>query len=563
MANVIFKRGLQTNLNSIAKEDGVFYLTTDTGRLYVDIDNERKLLNQTVQFVGSITELMNKSAAWTTEAERNAHINDLYYVTGGSSTNNGGGNILCVFTNAVNENGGWVQINPDTDTYVNSGAFTIGTIVNNSSDITLTLEDQKGSTRATATFAVTGTGGITLSQTGNNLEINSQTYTLSNTATNDIASISLNGSLPSGSSTAISTISFANSNGNVTLSTTSNNTIIIDTKDTKLKQDEFDLTLPSDGSLQLSVGDDSGNSYTSTLSNVGVSLNDNSYIPLVSTAGKTPGAVYSKAEIDTMLNGLDGMTFKGTVGASGATVAILPTTGVKNGDTYIVAENHMAHPAGMSGGDASTDVIIGDMFIASGTETVDSQTGVSSITSGLTWNYVPSGNDSLEAVTYRGLENSSNNQFSLVNEAGATVASVSFAGGTGIEVTSTASSTSVMATTITHSTYSTSSVATTSTNATEFTVVKSITVDNGHVVRIDTDYVTPAEYNLTGASTTAISAFSTTANVGTNAVDVEIGLIDSTGSEHASAIMNLNSSTIKLTAGSNGAVAMNLEWGSF
>ena len=173
MANVIFKRGLQTNLSSIAKEDGVFYLTTDTGRLYVDINNERKLLNQTVQFVGSITELMNKSAAWTTEAERNAHINDIYYVTGGSSTNNGGGNILCVFTNAVNENGGWVQINPDTDTYVNSGAFTVGTIVSNSSDITLTLQDNKGTTRATATFAVTGTGGITLSQNGNNLEINS------------------------------------------------------------------------------------------------------------------------------------------------------------------------------------------------------------------------------------------------------------------------------------------------------------------------------------------------------------------------------------------------------
>ena len=54
MANVIFKRGLQNSLNpNVASQDGVFYLTTDTGRLYVDVDQgngqlKRHLLNQAI-----------------------------------------------------------------------------------------------------------------------------------------------------------------------------------------------------------------------------------------------------------------------------------------------------------------------------------------------------------------------------------------------------------------------------------------------------------------------------------------------------------------------------------
>ena len=34
MANVMFKRGLSANLPEVA-QDGVFYLSTDTNRLYV------------------------------------------------------------------------------------------------------------------------------------------------------------------------------------------------------------------------------------------------------------------------------------------------------------------------------------------------------------------------------------------------------------------------------------------------------------------------------------------------------------------------------------------------
>lgn len=87
---------------------------------------------------------------------------------------------------------------------------------------------------------------------------------------------------------------------------------------------------------------------------------------------------YTKAEIDEKIHDVDAMTYKGTVGGTGATVSTLPSADVKVGDTYKVSE------AGTYGGH-SCDV--GDLLIATGTET----NGI--ITTGLTWTYVPSGDD--------------------------------------------------------------------------------------------------------------------------------------------------------------------------
>ena len=47
MANVIFKRGLQSNLPAAGSvEDGVFYLTTDTNRLYVGVTNSNSVVEK-------------------------------------------------------------------------------------------------------------------------------------------------------------------------------------------------------------------------------------------------------------------------------------------------------------------------------------------------------------------------------------------------------------------------------------------------------------------------------------------------------------------------------------
>ena len=100
MANLMFKRGTQKSLNEnyIVKnlsEDGCFYLTTDTNRLYVSQGANKApvLLNQTVQIVNTTQDLPKSPPAIE---------NDFYYVKGS--------NILAVFSN-----GQWVQINPNTN----------------------------------------------------------------------------------------------------------------------------------------------------------------------------------------------------------------------------------------------------------------------------------------------------------------------------------------------------------------------------------------------------------------------------------------------------------------
>lgn len=153
MANVMFKRGLQTSLPTTA-QDGVFYLTTDTNRLYVGQGNDKapQLLNQTVQIVANVASLPT-----------NPIKNDFYYCTAE--------NILAVYTGtgAYNKDN-WKQINPDTntnnDTRISSGSFgEVDKTTENQLKYTLTLKqkttdvitgvDGEETTAITATLALT------------------------------------------------------------------------------------------------------------------------------------------------------------------------------------------------------------------------------------------------------------------------------------------------------------------------------------------------------------------------------------------------------------------------
>ena len=104
MANVSFKRGLSTALSNVAVEDGVFYLTTDTNRLYVGQGNNLAELNQSV----------TTYATWK-DMEENApkQKGQFYYAIQE--------NVLACYLPELNK---WQQINPDhndnDDTYVSS-----------------------------------------------------------------------------------------------------------------------------------------------------------------------------------------------------------------------------------------------------------------------------------------------------------------------------------------------------------------------------------------------------------------------------------------------------------
>lgn len=97
---VEFLRGKQDELPTSGASNGAFYLTEDTKRLYICLEDNGvpQLLNQTVQIVTSLANLPDPDKG------ANIAINDFYYCSAE--------NILAVYTGK--DAGGWIQINPDT-----------------------------------------------------------------------------------------------------------------------------------------------------------------------------------------------------------------------------------------------------------------------------------------------------------------------------------------------------------------------------------------------------------------------------------------------------------------
>lgn len=106
MANVMFKRGTQTGFNNLTTyQDGCFYLTTDSHRLYVgNGNNKADLVSQ------SVISYPNWAAIEALSTESGLCAEGQFYYAKAE-------NILCTYSN-----GKWVQINPDHnddhDTYV-------------------------------------------------------------------------------------------------------------------------------------------------------------------------------------------------------------------------------------------------------------------------------------------------------------------------------------------------------------------------------------------------------------------------------------------------------------
>jgi len=94
------------------------------------------------------------------------------------------------------------------------------------------------------------------------------------------------------------------------------------------------------------------------------------------------GSFYSAEKVDTLIAGLNAMTYKGTVGEGGDVPSLKTTAtasdGIKVGDTYMVKT---------SGAGPNSGSRAGDLYIATGVE----DKGV--ITGPVTWELVPAGND--------------------------------------------------------------------------------------------------------------------------------------------------------------------------
>lgn len=299
--------------------------------------------------------------------------------------------------------------------------------------------------------------------------------------------------------------SISASNGHITGYTTKN--VKLPT-DLNTKNSEVTVTVGANasgnnnaGSIVVAVKDSDSNTKTGRADNVlYTKITVDGTEKTVYNQGSL-GSFYSAAKIEEKLNAVNAMTYKGTVGSSGATVTALPSSGVKIGDTYKVATK------GTYGGH-SCDV--GDLLIATGTES----SGVITSTT-LTWTYVPSGDDTDTQHNVSVKAGTDAADIVLGNNTGASTTDVTIAAGTAINVTGDEASDTI---TIAHENVTRSDGTNTAVSPAagkSFTVVDEVsTNDQGHVTGIKTKTVNlPTDSNTTYAISTEDVTGSAAANL--------------------------------------------------
>lgn len=586
MANVKFLKGTQEKFNGLTRfTDGAFYLTTDTDRLYfAQSETECVPLNQ---FIRTVTwEQFN--ALTTTQVAKG----DYYYVPEK--------NILavCKDNNATLT---WTQLNPDTNTNTTFDEINFeSSVTDNTVTITEKLKEynaiaaaQTGKT-VDGDLKLKGTNGIALTAENDSaagsttVTIEGDTYSLSANMDNarqyeasvayhvgDIVVINgkyqrCKAEVAADSNTSAAAIigsfeelnagiSLVSANGqdsstfgfkqgaNVTIGQT-NGEIKISAVDTTLQKGSLVVSNNASQGFDIEVSDSGNNKVSGTLNPV-IKVGKSS-VNFVNGEANLP--VYTTSEIDSKFKGLNGMTYKGTIGGA---VATLPDSNVSSGDTYMVAS------ASFEAG--SIIAKNGDLLIATGQEGADGYIP----SNGITWTHVPSGDDNFKNSTYEGIATPGSNTWG-VQEASSDqlVGDIQFVAGTNMSISSTLGGpdkddpTSII-TTIQHGSVGAASVTEPTVNDTSdidpkttITAVTGIGRDsNGHVAS-----VTTKQFNIQDTTYTFGAKVENDKIVTT--------LKDSSNTPN-DVIYEVTSSSLNVTTTSAAAndvtVNVELEWGSF
>lgn len=585
MANVKFLKGPQSNFNGLTQfTEGAFYLTTDTDRLYfAQSSTECVPLNQFIRTVSAA-----QFEALTTDQVSKG---DYYYIPEN--------NILAVCKDN-NAKLTWTQLNPDTNTNTTFNEMNFeGSVTENTVTITEKLKEYNAITgkQTTNTLAgdlkLKGTNGVALTAANDEhsttITVEGDTYSLSSNMNNarqyeagkayevgDI--IVLNGhyqicktpvaadsntsaaaiigsfeelnagiSLVSANGQASSTFGFKQG-ANVTIGQT-NGEITISAEDTTLQKGSLVVSNNKTQGFDIEVSDSRNNKVSGTLNPV-IKVGKSS-VNFVNGEADLP--VYTTSEIDSKFKGLNGMTYKGTVGTSA--LLLLPTSNVSSGDTYMVASDSFE--------DKGITAKNGDLLIATGQEGADGYIP----SSGITWTHIPSGDDTFENSTYEGIATPGSNTWGI-QEASSDqlIGDIQFVAGTNMSISSTlggsdkADPTS-MITTIQHGSVGVASV-TSTTDATPsdnseintFTAVTGVGRDsNGHVASVTTKEFKIKDTKYTFGTEVANKKIVTTLKDQSNTEQtVSYGVTSS----------SLNVTTTSAAA-NDVTVNVELEWGSF
>ena len=197
MANILFKRGTQASLDTFKNggaTDGVFYLTTDTNRLYVgNSDNNAVPVAETIIKVANFAALPKLPASGVPGS---ATLGTIYYDVAD--------NILCI-PNA--EGNAWVQINPDTnddtDTQTTDLTFTKEKdSTNHKIVVTATLKQETSNNKdENVTKLENVTGTFEIDQTDFSAVIDGAEVNIGSTIANEIVTLATGGTGSSNSST--------------------------------------------------------------------------------------------------------------------------------------------------------------------------------------------------------------------------------------------------------------------------------------------------------------------------------------------------------------------------
>lgn len=589
MANLQFLRGLQANLDNLSSvQDGAFYLTEDTHRLYVGQGTELVELNKSVTIVETLADLPSS----------NIKEGQFYYVSGI--------NVLCVY-----KNGDWVQINPDTR------LKEVTTAIQNKNKGTEDVFDT--GVEITDTFIQTSTDGNDSNPTNTksfeaiNLKVEAiendtvlftgDTYQVNTPAKSNIetevngekiitynkeAEIELqrNVAAKTGDEAVVKDVVKIVGNTGITSITTDESTqtiTIVPTVNEEMSNECDD----EDGTITIRVKETEGGSELTT-----------SFTPSFQY-GKEKTAVHFKNdnekyladfdvytidEIDDIIDSLDdsikenirannAMTYKGSMTSFINIETSLPKEEVSNGDVWMLAT---PEPVVLLDG---TIYKPGDFFIASGTENEDGYIPEDQ----LTWNYIPAGNDTYvtgydaETKAFQILDGQNSNDIvGSVNVIQGTEDdddiivvpnSVKTSSGDGVEVTYTIKHKSQDSSE--HGKETNADQIAAGTNGqkieTEIPVIDSLAVDsNGHVTQWDVKTVKLVDsHNRIDADNSDL----TIAATGTDKKSVELStLLAMTDGDTKTYTYSIKSEATNIeldTTGDNSDVKVSLVWGTF
>lgn len=565
-----FKRGSLANLQSLntaANRDqieiGAFYLTIDEGanapesaRLFIgrEVDGVKKVVpvNQGIIKVDTVEALENNSVAG------NFQTGDFAYVESG--------NIL-----AVRQQNRWVQINNVTDHYLNSLGLAVTTSGEGVSVTTTGTVNGVGT--PSDSFTMVGAGGISVTGSGKAVTITGDEYEL---AAGAVANNAVTIGLSSDTKPNNGAGSFGLEGGaNITL-TKDGDSIIITGTDHKAS------TVTGSSEAQgfgIVVGNTDTTSTTKGTIDPLVSYltsedgSTSNSIHFVNGTAALP--VYSKDVIDSLMRGLNAMTYRGTIGETGSfaqSVSAIGGSGLEAsvGDTFLLQGNKdTTYTVTIKSGDTTTTTTAygGDLLIANsiGTPAEDANGHIS--TSNLYFDVVPSGDEKDTTYTLASITNG----LQLNASTGGAVGSLTVNGSAADKITVTETGTTAKVLTVKHAEITTTTAAE-STNPTivqqdgnsqEFDVVTSLTDDGyGHITNVNTRTITVKDTNATLNS--VVDTVAAANNVAT--VTTAVNMTKSSGTsmtQSGSFKLGSDNLTISQDATDTSKVMANFVWESF